>query len=320
MRKKLKRYTGITIITLLFPFLFTLIFTGKIDTGAYEIEKSGQNIIVDGNGYTQTLDIEEFIPCVLMSQMSADSPKEALKAQAVVIRTYIYNYIKDNTSDNATFLDVNDIAADDIGLEYVRYGELEKMWGKSFYKNYNKLNEVIGETASLVIKYNDKLIVPFFHFASAGKTRDGQEVFGGSEYPYLASVNSKNDFAAENYLAVSFYTEEEFMSVLGLSEYSDDTGSLFSTIEITNTCSAGYALKVSIGGEEYSGEDIQKLFNLNSSCFAFEITDNGINIVTKGIGHGLGLSIQGAINMATEGSSYEEILNYYYKDIEIEIN
>ena len=310
MKRIIKKVTGITIFTLLFPFLFTLIFTGKTDAGIYTIEKSGKYIIVSGNGYEQELDVEEFIPCVLMSEMSIDASKEALKAQTVIIRTYIYKYMENK----------NEVTAEETGLDYIKYSELKKLWGKEFYVNYNKLNGVTGETSLEVITHNGELIQPFFHYISAGKTRDGAEVFSDEKYAYLQSVDSKADSLTEGYLDVKYYKSEDFFEKLGIgneTESMPEDGKITDLIEITEKCSAGYVLKLVVCEEEYTGDEFQDIFDLNSSCFYFEDAGKGVNIVTKGQGHGFGISIEGAVNMAEEGSTYDEILKYYFADIEI---
>ena len=59
-------------------------------------------------------------------------------------------------------------------------------------------------------------------------------------------------------------------------------------------------------------------FGLNSSCFYLKEVEGQVRIVTKGLGHGLGLSQYGANELAKEGKSYQEILKYYYQEISIE--
>ena len=56
---------------------------------------------------------------------------------------------------------------------------------------------------------------------------------------------------------------------------------------------------------------------LRSADFETENTEDGIKFITKGYGHGVGMSQYGANGMAKEGYTYQEILNYYYNDISI---
>ena len=62
---------------------------------------------------------------------------------------------------------------------------------------------------------------------------------------------------------------------------------------------------------------IQEVFGLKSTAFSFEAYEGNIRIMTKGLGHGIGLSLNGAMQLAQEGKSYREILSYYYSNITI---
>ena len=75
---------------------------------------------------------------------------------------------------------------------------------------------------------------------------------------------------------------------------------------------------ISINKTAYTGIDIRKKFNLRSTDFAITIENNDIIFTTKGYGHGVGMSQYGANAMAKEGSTYEDILKYYYQGITIE--
>ena len=49
---------------------------------------------------------------------------------------------------------------------------------------------------------------------------------------------------------------------------------------------------------------------------SLEKTQEGIRAVTKGLGHGLGLSMYQASQQAAAGKTYMEILLYFYKNVE----
>ncbi len=57
-------------------------------------------------------------------------------------------------------------------------------------------------------------------------------------------------------------------------------------------------------------------YDWNSSAFSFQEVDGEIRVMTKGLGHGLGLSLYGANELAKEGFSYKDILKYFYSEIE----
>ena len=90
------------------------------------------------------------------------------------------------------------------------------------------------------------------------------------------------------------------------------------SIVIETRDSSDYVIQMKIGEKTVTGEEFREYLSLNSACFFLKEVENKVRIVTKGLGHGLGLSQYGANELAKEGKSYKEILEYYYKDISIE--
>ena len=93
-------------------------------------------------------------------------------------------------------------------------------------------------------------------------------------------------------------------------------------IEVTNAKvvsydSAGYALSVTVGEETCSGESFRETYGLASGCFELQSFANNTRVITKGVGHGLGLSQYTANEMAKEGKTYTEILQHFFKGTEI---
>ena len=81
--------------------------------------------------------------------------------------------------------------------------------------------------------------------------------------------------------------------------------------------SAGYVTEVIWSGKKISGESFREQLDLPSACFVVEESENQIFIVTKGIGHGLGMSLYTANVMAAQGEDYREILRYFFPLCEI---
>lgn len=293
-----------------FPTAFTIFINGREKAPAINSQDSGKTIIIEDNFTKLKMDMEEFIPCVLVNQISIDSSSEAIKAQAVVLRSYILKFMGDKDSINAK----------DLNLPYITFEELKKIVDKDFPEYYQKLHKLVSETFGEVIKYDGKIIMPYFHGISAGKTRNAAEVFAEGEYPYLVSKESPEDLSAADYLTITYLSREEFSQKLKDFNreiiISDDNA--LETIQIVSRCSAGYISCVQIGSLTFTGDEIQKCFGLCSPYFEFEEYENEIRIICKGNGHGLGLSIYGAIKMAEKGSSYKDIINYYYTDVTIE--
>lgn len=85
--------------------------------------------------------------------------------------------------------------------------------------------------------------------------------------------------------------------------------------EVTALDTAGYVLNVRAGQENVSGEEFRKTYELASSCFTLQRYNGKMRITTRGVGHGLGMSQYSADKMAEDGQTYDEILEYFLKDV-----
>lgn len=290
----MKKVIILICISLLIPYIVTLIFVNreKLNYKTYEIKESGKNIILSEG----TLDMEKFVPLVLMTRMDIEEEEEVLKVQSILIRTYIAGKLKEAKS--------NSIKIEDLKLKYVTYSELEKKWGNNFSKNYNYLNKIICNTEMEIIIYKDEIIIPYFHEASYGKTRAGK-------YEYLKSVASEKDTSAKNFLTIKYIQKKEFENVLRDYDLSKE-------IVYNKAEDSEYVESVKIGDDTIKGNEFAKMFELPSPAFVVEAFNGEIRIISKGKGHGYGLSMAGACEMAKDGADYKKIINYYYSDVTID--
>lgn len=294
------------ILALLFPYIITLAWTGKIEEQKkIPIITSGKKIILDRKGGSSYIDVEEYLPGVVAKQMPVEYGKEALRAQAIVARTYIYN----------TMNGENEIKESKLHMEYLEEKQMEKLWGSdSFVENYQAVEDAVRSTANMVMKYDGKLIVPLFHRASTGKTRAGDE-----NHPYLQCVSCKQDVEAEGYLTVVSFSQNEFADKINQisGEMSVKPENLPQSIQIILRDEGGYVEQIQIGTRIYTGDDVQHALELPSCAYTFEEYQGGIRAVCQGIGHGYGMSQYGAKCKTEQGWTAEEILLYFYKNIAI---
>ena len=89
-------------------------------------------------------------------------------------------------------------------------------------------------------------------------------------------------------------------------------------IEVTSYTSSGYVEKVMINQKTYTGREMREKLSLASSCFEIKFSSKGYTFITKGNGHGVGMSQYGAQAMALENKNYQDILHHYYQNIQIE--
>ena len=113
--------------------------------------------------------------------------------------------------------------------------------------------------------------------------------------------------------------KQEFVNALA-PIFQDETlvaDEMPGVLELTVRDSADYVTEVTCGTTVANGEAVRDALHLNSSCFWLSELDGKIRIVTKGIGHGLGLSQYGANALAKQGKNYKDVLNYYYTNVTI---
>jgi len=162
---------------------------------------------------------------------------------------------------------------------------------------YQRLKNAWDATEGQVIVYNNELAVTPFHQVSNGKTRNGVEVLGSDAYPYLQVKDCAKDIGADDQM------QTQILELAGAEILSKD--------------SAGYVLEVKIGEETCSGDSFRDTYQLPSSCFELQEFDGRTRVITRGVGHGLGMSQYTANEMAKEGKTYFEILQYFFEGTEI---
>lgn len=295
-------WTG-CMLALLIPYVVTLALAGTIRGEEKQVELISGKTVLTRQG--RAVDVEEYLIGVVGRQMPADYGAEALKAQAVVARTYIYKQMGDS----------GEIGEEELNLEYLEEKQLEAMWGSGkFVEYYKNIQEAVEATSQMVMSYEGALIDPLFHRASAGKTRAGDEY-----HPYLESVESLRDVEAEGYLSMPSWEPEAFVAAINQITGGGDltSGQVPEGIQLIEKDGAGYVKNIQIGNHAYSGEEVQAALGLSSACFTLEGYEGRIRAVCKGIGHGYGMSQYGARAMAEEGKTAEEILSWYFKNIDL---
>lgn len=294
----------LVLLVLLVPYVTTLAWTGTVSGKEYRRSEgySGKKIILDRDQSTY-LDVEEYLIGIVGRQIPADYEPEALKAQAIIARTYIYKQ----------FGAEMEIAESSLDLDYLEEAQLEKIWGKeNFIEYYEKIQKAVNDTAGVVMVYEDELIDPLFHRASVGQTRGGDD-----RHPYLQAVDSREDLEAPEYLTIETWEKEQFANLINqIPDHVEvSVEQLPDTIQLVERDQAGYTTQIQIGSKIYTGEEVQMALSLSSSGFSLESYDGKIRAICKGIGHGYGLSQYGANKKAADGWTATEILEHFYKNI-----
>lgn len=280
----------------------------RVNISSYDNSDYKENNVVEDkvitlrrtNGEVVQLNLEEYLIGVVAAEMPASFNIEALKAQAVVARTYTLKLIESGR-----------VITDDISTQvYKNNSELKSMWGPSYSMYYNKIRNVVSSTKGMCIKYNGVLIDAVYHSTSNGYTEDSVNVWGNN-IPYLKSVTSPWDTSAPSFLRSQTIDFEKITNMLE-TDFNNS-----SSIEIISRDDSNRISKIKFNENIYSGVEIRNKLGLRSADFDFDITGEGVVFTTRGYGHGVGMSQYGANAMAKVGYSYEQILKHYYSGVEI---
>lgn len=281
----------------------------------YQYSKYGTiTLLHKKTGNTEQVNIDDYLCNVVSAEMPADFEIEALKAQVIVARTYTIYKILNKKHENADICDDSTCCQAWISKEdrLARWEESKRE------NNWQKINDCINSTKGKIITYNNQPINAFFHSNSGGVTEIPVNVWGGTGYPYLQSVETSGEDAYNQYASEVTFTKEELINKLK-QKYSDISidFSNENEIKILEYTESTRVKTVKFGNHEISGVEARTLLGLKSTNF--EITKDGDNIKfsVKGYGHGVGMSQTGADSMAKQGSTAEDIIKHFYAGVEI---
>jgi len=268
--------------------------------GNIEIRKDGGGNLLIIN----ELNVEEYLKGVLNEEISAKWHPEAIKAQAVVARTYAL-YQKENRKDNPYHMEAT--TTDQV------YGGVRR--------EDERTNKAAKDTQGIVLTYEGKLAKVFYHSISGGITEDVTDVWGGEGNNYLKSIKCNFDKDAPNY---QWETEIDTIDLEIILSKNGITVDGIQSIEPVSFTSSGRVAELEIrhrdGTEKISGVNFRKIIGyetIRSTLFRIKEGDGSFIFYGKGSGHGVGLCQWGAKGMAEKGYSYIDILKHYYPGIEI---
>ena len=239
---------------------------------------------------------EEFMVGALAAVIPGHYQKETIKAQAVILRSIAGKEGKD-------------------AMAYLDEAGRKVLWEQDFETNEEKFWQAARETAGIVLeKEGEKINPPYFRI-SAGKTREGNEIWPDGRFSWCKSVDCPYNLEAEDYLQKVCVKKSVFlrkMSQLGVVAEEKP-------IELILTRdSAGYVLFLTCAGQYLEGERFREIFGLPSSCFWVSVQDKEVVFTTRGMGHGLGFDQYGANLLAGSGMDYQELLYVFFDGVTLE--
>ena len=258
----------------------------------------GQTITV-----VEEIDIEDYLLGVLPHEMDPDWPLEALKAQAVVARSFAY-------ANRGRFKTEGfDLTADTRTQIYRGLADVNE-----------NVRSAVRQTRGEVLGWNGQLLRTYFHACCGGHTENSAEVWGGdpAQTPKpLRGVADKWCATSPQMRWTAYFAWPDLMEAF--SEKANLPGPLKS-LRLGRRDAAGYVrdfVARAAGGEvKVKASDARLLLGAGElkSTRVQRITmkKKGVEFEGAGSGHGVGLCQWGARRQAEKGRSYEKILSFYF--------
>ncbi|MCI8309749.1 MAG: stage II sporulation protein D [Clostridia bacterium] len=329
MLKKLKKIFLYAILIIVVAKCFQIVFFNKAMPTSGEDEKgiavykkfnygdyTTIKLLHTETGEVEELPLDIYLYGVVSAEMPASFEDEALKAQAVVARTYTIYKIRNGSKH----VDVGaDICDNSLCCQawISKENRLARWEENSRDVNWAKIENSVNSTIGNVVLYNGEPINSFFHSNSGGTTESSLNVWGG-DYPYLQVVATNGEDAYTSYKSeVNLSKDELIQKMHDKYENFEIDFSSEEAIKILENTESGRVKTLKVGNTNISGVDARNIFELKSTKFTVELKDENIKFSVLGYGHGVGLSQCGSDSLAKDGKDYKEIIKYYYKDVEI---
>lgn len=266
-------------------------------------------------GQVEYITLKDYLWGVVSAEMPASFPMEALKAQTVAARTYTLLRLAEGTGQNKH--GGADLCEDSGCCQaYVDVSDRLGSWGGDALFYQAKIQQAVAETDGLSVLYEGNPIDAVFFSSANGQTLDAQGVWGAN-LPYLVSVFSPEGENVPNFQTEVFFTWEEVREKI-TSAYPElllgEDVSQWILLE-----EEGMVSQYKVGTATLAATQLRWVFGLRSSSFQITTTEEGALFSVTGYGHGVGMSQYGAQTMAEQGSSFDEILRWYYTGTTVEV-
>jgi stage II sporulation protein D len=258
---------------------------------------------------TKEMNLEDYVAGVVAGEMENYWPVEALAAQAILARTYVLEFIEDKGGSK--------YGNADISTDF----EEAQAWNPG---NINEnIKKAVSMTRGKVATYQGKYIKAWFHSHAGGITATAREGlnFKEAEPPYVQVVKSPDTNVGppgkRSWSAT--FTKSELASMIK-SKIGQDTGSIDS-VSIAARGPSGRATQIKIGNATVSAPDLRialgSMKMRSTLLTSLRVEGDKVFMAGKGFGHGVGLSQWGANVMAKQGKSPEDIIRYYFKNVDV---
>ena len=249
------------------------------------------------------INLEDYIKGILYHESSHYWPMEALKAQAIVSRTYAVYQMQENSARDF------DVTSD----------VYSQVYGGSTSERY-RTNKAAEETRGIIVTYQGKTFPTYFHATCGGHTEDASMLWN-INIPPLKGLPC--DFCKDS----PHYNWHYVVFIGELREQLKNSGyslGMIKEINILGRDNSGRITELNITTDrnelKISAKDLRNIAGPNlirSTKFNVRIEGQDAIFEGTGWGHGVGLCQWGAYFMAKQGRNALEILQYYYPGTDV---
>lgn len=267
-------------------------------------------LFVSETGEKKEIKMEEYIKGVLAAEMEPTWPIEALAAQAILARTFTLERMKSTAGVPARGTDAST--------------NVEEFQAYNAQRINDNVVKAVERTRGEVVKYQGNYIKAWFYADSGGITAASAEeglAYTKEPSPYIQSVKDPG---------LNITTEENkawkatFPLTAVRQKVKEATGSdpgVITQVKITKKGPSGRAMTVQVGKVTVSGPALRLALGsekMRSTLLTgFSVSGGKLVVSGKGFGHGVGMSQWGAKALAEQGKPAEDIVRYFFKDVEI---
>ncbi len=258
--------------------------------------------IADENAIVH-MDIETYVAGVVAGEMPNTWPMEALKAQAILARTFVLKFITEKESRYPSA----DISTDITEAQAYNAAAINE-----------RILHAVKETAGLILLTDEgSLPYTWFHSHSGGKTEtaiDGID-WRGAEPAYIISADG---LEANNPSWDASFPLEEFITAC---RQTGANTTACNAISISKRGESGRAVTLLVDGTPVNAARLR--ISLGSTKMRstlltnLSIRDGNVCMTGRGYGHGVGMSQWGAHELAQQGWTAEQILFHYYRNLQL---
>ena len=294
------------------PQEYLLVIESPQEESAKEEPQSTVTLQLKTDGGVCTLELEEYLVGVVLSEMLPSFAEETFKAQAVAARTFAIRMMYGGKHDDCSLCSNASCCQ-----AWNSRQTLKTKLGARFDEYWEKAQKAVRETQGEVLLYDGKLIEAVY-FSCSGGTSEPAVAVWGTDVPYLQSVQSPGEESSGKYASEVRVPFQEFRS--RLSRHNAEVW--FAVMpqdwlgEVRRSAGGGVE-SMELGGVKFSGTQLRKIFGLASTLFDVAIGNGEVIFSVRGYGHRVGMSQYGADAMARQGKTYREILCHYYTGVSI---